>query len=437
VDKYYQTAGALVVDPNISVKPSQNEITGATVKISSGFLLGDILACNNLGGVVGTYNASNGVLTLTGSASAATYSAVLDSLNFDTTADNPTDKSRTLSITVNSGAFTSAAATTKVNIMPAPPSLNVTASNAHFTQGGASISVDSSVTISSATDAQIAGATVKIGKGFMAGDKLSFVKQPGITGAYNAAIGLLVLKGLASLAAYQLVLDSITFSSTSLNPTDYGNYSARQLFWTVTGKSGGTSKRTTTAISIVGVDAAPTLLHGGNTDRYRLGKAAVVVDAAIQAKDVDNLNLASASVDISGGYQTGDTLGYSLTLAAKYGLSVAFDSARGVLTLIGQATLAQYNKILDTVAFSSTSTKTGARTLSWTVSDGTKTSAVTTSTIKVLAAAAALPHSASYDFNAAVSLVAGPVLSPDASLTLGAPSLHGAQGGWLAPSPIA
>jgi hypothetical protein len=433
LDKYYETAGALVVDPKVNVHPSQNEITGATVRISHGFRAGDTLDWNNFGAVVGTYNASNGVLTLTGAGSAATYAAVLDSVSFDTTAGSASDKKRTLTITVTSGSFTSAAATTQIDIMPAPPSLVVTASNATFTQGGSSISVDSHVSITSATAAKLSGAKVKIGKGFMRGDVLSFVGQPGITGVYNAATGVLSLKGIASLAEYQLVLDSVTFSSTSANPTDYGKDFSRLLYWTVTAQGGGTSKRTTTAIGIVGVDAAPTLLHGGNTDKYRLGKAAVVVDAAIKAKDVDNLDLASASVDISAGYQTGDTLSYSLKLAAKYGLSVAFDSAEGVLTLIGQATLAQYDKILETVAFSTTSTNTSARTLSWTVSDGTKTSGVTTSTIKVAAAA---PHSASFDFNAASSLIAAPVSFAEAGLGSETLPLYRVQSGWLAESSI-
>ena len=42
-----------------------------------------------------------------------------------------------------------------------------------------------------------------------------------------SSTGVLTLSGIASLAAYQAALDSVTFSSTSLNPTSYGADPAR------------------------------------------------------------------------------------------------------------------------------------------------------------------------------------------------------------------
>ncbi len=58
----------------------------------------------------------------------------------------------------------------------------------------------------------LSGAAVSIGTGFLAGDTLNFTNQNGITGSYNAATGVLMLSGTASLANYQAALDSITFS---------------------------------------------------------------------------------------------------------------------------------------------------------------------------------------------------------------------------------
>jgi hypothetical protein len=59
--------------------------------------------------------------------------------------------------------------------------------------------------LSVAGPATLAGAMVAISAGFLAGDTLNFTNQNGITGSYNASIGVLTLTGSASLANYQAV----------------------------------------------------------------------------------------------------------------------------------------------------------------------------------------------------------------------------------------
>jgi hypothetical protein len=75
---------------------------------------------------------------------------------------------------------------------------------------------------------------VAITAGFLAGDMLNFTNQNGIAGSYNANTGLLTLTGGASLANYQAALKSVTFSSTSGNPTDWDTDLSRTVSWTVT-----------------------------------------------------------------------------------------------------------------------------------------------------------------------------------------------------------
>ena len=43
-----------------------------------------------------------------------------------------------------------------------------------------------------------------------------------ITASYDAASGVLTLTGTDTLAHYQQVLDSVTYASTSHNPTSFG-----------------------------------------------------------------------------------------------------------------------------------------------------------------------------------------------------------------------
>jgi len=82
-------------------------LTGATVKIASGFFIGDNLNFTNQNGITGSYNTFTGVLTLTGAASAATYQAALQSITFTSSNGNPTnsgaDDYRTVDWTVTDG----------------------------------------------------------------------------------------------------------------------------------------------------------------------------------------------------------------------------------------------------------------------------------------------------------------------------------------------
>jgi hypothetical protein len=80
---------------------SATPITGATVSISAGFSSSaDTLAFTNANGITGSYDATTGVLTLTGSASLADYQTALTSVTFSTTTVTATLATRTISFTV-------------------------------------------------------------------------------------------------------------------------------------------------------------------------------------------------------------------------------------------------------------------------------------------------------------------------------------------------
>jgi hypothetical protein len=87
------TGSTISLDASITVQSTDN-ITGGSVNIN-GFVAGDSLAFTNQPGVTGSYNASNGILTITGTASAAAYQDFLRSVTFYSPAPNG---SRTLEI---------------------------------------------------------------------------------------------------------------------------------------------------------------------------------------------------------------------------------------------------------------------------------------------------------------------------------------------------
>ena len=120
------------------------------------------------------------------------------------------------------------------------------------------MAIDNDLTITD-TDAPVVGdqinsATVSISAGFFAGDQLNFTNQNGITGSYNIGTGVLTLTGPATLAEYEAALRSITFSSTSDNPTNSGANASRTVTWTVKDTLDIESSPVTSTVTVTGVN---------------------------------------------------------------------------------------------------------------------------------------------------------------------------------------
>lgn len=133
-----------------------------------------------------------------------------------------------------------------------------------------------------------------------------------------------------------------------------------------------------TTISVTNTDpqvvkVAPTLANSGTAPKYTVGGAAVALAASLGISDPGTTNLASASVAITAGFKTGDTLSYT----AQTGITTSYNATTGVLTLTGSATLAAYQAELASVKFASSATDPTfantdlSRTFAFNASDGT------------------------------------------------------------------
>jgi VCBS repeat-containing protein len=150
-----------------------------------------------------------------------------------------------------------------------------------------------------------------------------------------------------------------------------------------TGSGGAKSDTDSVAITVNAVNDPPVLTAGG-TLSYTENGAAAVVDATVTVSDVDNANLASATVQITGNYQNGaDVLSFVNTV----NITGVFNAGTGTLTLTGSDTLANYQTALRNVKYANTSDNpsTAARTVTWIGNDGTSGSTPVTSTINVTA----------------------------------------------------
>ena len=86
---YTEQAIGTAIAPNLTVTDaSSTTLTGATVTITSPFTPGDLLNFTNQNGITGSYTGVE-TLTLSGSASLATYQAALRSITFTSSSDNP------------------------------------------------------------------------------------------------------------------------------------------------------------------------------------------------------------------------------------------------------------------------------------------------------------------------------------------------------------
>ncbi|HTR86398.1 MAG TPA: DUF4347 domain-containing protein, partial [Reyranella sp.] len=273
------------------------------------------------------------------------------------------------------------------------PAVTTGMPSASFAGGGSAVTLDSGLTLSGGDrNGNLASATVSISGGFASGDTLSFANQNGITGSYDSATGVLTLTGTSSVANYQTALESITYSSTAVDPSNGGTDASRTISW---GTSDGSHRNGTsgTATSTVAVYAPPQLGAGASTT-YTSGDAAVTLDAGLTLSDPASATLSSATVAIASGFLAGDALSFT----SQNGITGSYNSATGVLTLTGTSSVANYQAALASVTFkslASDATSGGTnidRTIAWTINDGANLASAA-STVAV--AAALLPGGSS------------------------------------------
>jgi collagen type I/II/III/V/XI/XXIV/XXVII alpha len=140
-------------------------------------------------------------------------------------------------------------------------------------------------------------------------------------------------------------------------------------------------------VQVNGTSAAAPMVSGvGSGGTYVPEGAAITVAGGLTVSDLGSPTLNGATAAITAGAQAGDMLSANTTGTA---VTASFDITTDVLTLSGTDTLADYQHVLRSVAFSSSSVDPTAattlpnRSISWEVNDGSTSSAPVTSTISI------------------------------------------------------
>jgi VCBS repeat-containing protein len=241
-------------DPGIPITPASQvladdntSLSGAVITLTN-WQAGDSLSIGSIAaGITYTFSGpNNNILTLSGTAPVASYAAALRAITYVNSSESPSTTPRSITVSVSDGTFSSAVATTTVNVVSlndAPVlDLDASASGTGFSTyfirstGPAPAPVkitDSDVLITDVDHANLTGATVTLTNWFT-GDVLSTAGIPGglgitavISGANN---NIVTLSGASSLANYQTALNAITFT----NPSTTANLTARNFTVSVT-----------------------------------------------------------------------------------------------------------------------------------------------------------------------------------------------------------
>ena len=244
------------------------------------------------------------------------------------------------------------------------------------------VAVTSSLAATDWDNATAQGATIRITSNYVNGeDVLAFTNAFGITGTFNAGTGTLTLAGSAPVADYQAALRTITYQNTNTgNPSTLARTVSFQL-----NDGNANSVAVTRNINITTSNDAPVLANVEAAPlAYTEGQGAAALSASITVADVDNANMTSATVQITGNYLTGQDV---LAFTPSMGITSAFAAGSGTLTLSGSSSVANYQTALRSVTYSngSATPSTLTRTVTFRINDGTANSNTVTRDISVTA----------------------------------------------------
>jgi hypothetical protein len=217
---YVENQAPTEFDPSLTVTdPDDTELEAARVTLT-GFVAGqDVLAADTTGTTItAIFNAGTGVLDLTGTASLADYEAVLRTVSYFNSSDDPSVAARTAEFEVDDGGgFANigdiGVVLTAVNDNPVLD--NVPAATA-YQRGDPAVILAAAAAVLDLDTPTIDEATVTI-TDVQAGDLLAAdTTGTAISAAYNPGTGELTLTGPDTLANYQQVLATVSFATTGL-----------------------------------------------------------------------------------------------------------------------------------------------------------------------------------------------------------------------------
>ncbi len=372
---YTEGDGPVNITGTITVSDADNaNLASALITISANYQNGeDVLSFTNANGITGSWNASTGQLSLSGSATLANYRTALRAVRYANISATPSILTRTVTFRVNDGTDNSNTQSRNISVAganSAPVLAAIEPGTLAYTEGDGAVNITSTITVTDPDNTNLASAVITISANYQNGeDVLSFTAANGITGSWNASTGQLSLSGTATVANYRTALRSVRYTDNSATPSNL----TRTVTFIV---NDGTDNSNTQSrnISVAAFNSAP-VLGGIETAAlsYTEGTGPVSITSSLTATDADDVSLMSATVTISGNYQNGEDV---LSFTNANGITDTWNAGTGQLTLSGSSSVANYQAALRSVKYTNTSTNpnTATRNITFRVSDGTDNS---------------------------------------------------------------
>ncbi|MBF0185848.1 MAG: tandem-95 repeat protein, partial [Magnetococcales bacterium] len=381
--------GTSLIDATITVADADSsQLSGATVRFSSGYQSGeDRLYFTDGNGISGSWDGSAGVLTLTGTASAASYQTALRQVGYgNLLQDTPTSGSRIVVFQVSDGQLSSTLLNSQivVSAVDDQPLVTADSSVALFSEGDGSQIVNSAFLLSDVDNSQLQQATLQFYGGYQVGeDQLHFSDTAAISGFWDSNSGALILSGTASLADYQAALRSVTYQNSAGEDPHSG---LRTLRVTV---HDGTlaSQAATVSLQVAAINDAPSVACSGSYT-FTEADSPLAVAPALLLSDPDNSTLERAVISLLGAASADQE---RLAAPSLGGIISFWDESQKTLTLTtasGTASLADYQTVLRALTYDNPNQDdphAGNRTITIKVNDGVADSTLATVTVNMVA----------------------------------------------------
>lgn len=218
--------GPTAITSTLTVSDTDDaNLVGATVAFTNNYFLGeDELGFTTQNGIIGSFDAPTGVLSMSGTSSVANYQTALRSVTFENVSSDPvTVLDREVTFRVFDGIDSSGVQSRDVSVtsLNTAPTLAAIESSSLFYSAADTSIVTSSITLVDPDDTNIETATIQITSGFdSAEDSLLFDDIFGITDGWNDTNGTLTLTGPASKVDFESALRTVTYLNTAGTPTD-------------------------------------------------------------------------------------------------------------------------------------------------------------------------------------------------------------------------
>ena len=211
--------GPVSVDDQLTLSSTDEvNISGATVRIVDNDSALDVLAVNDNGTITGAFNATSGVLTLTGTGTAAEYQTILRAVTYDNLEAPLAATTKRIEFTVTSDAGPTSSSRTLDIEGRTLPTFALSSSSLQLDRSASAVPLDDQVELSG-ENFEVTGATIEIANFTSGNDILAFPTGGTISGSFDEATGVLTLSGNGSLADYQAALRLITYENTNASFT--------------------------------------------------------------------------------------------------------------------------------------------------------------------------------------------------------------------------